>query len=679
LIFAPLAVAEQTEREGVKFGIQVTVCGRQEDCKDGINITNYEKMQHFDPGEFSGIVLDESSILKSFDGVTRKNLGVFAKDISYRLAATATPAPNDFTELCNHAEWLGIMQEKEVKALFFTQDGNTTTKWRLKGHAEKLFWKWLASWSVACRMPSDYGYENDGFVLPPLQIVEAVVNNDKPSEGFLFPMEAITLEERRAARRSSIGDRVKAVVDLVAEHPGDQWLIWCDLNSESELLKKSIACSVEVKGSDSSEHKKLSLLDFSLGKIKVLISKPSICGHGMNFQNCCRMAFVGLSDSYEQFYQAIRRCWRFGQKQTVTAHIITSSLEGQVVNNIKRKEKQAGEMMDSLIKEMIHYVNLELKAEREEMTYREEESTGKNWKLYLGDCVKTIDRIESESIGLAVFSPPFPGMYTYTNSPYDMGNTRDFEEMLSHFSFLVEKDKLWRVMLPGRSCCIHLTQGIAKKGYDGYIGLKDFRGRVISMMEAAGWVYYGEVAIEKDPQVKAIRTKDQGLLFKTLSKDSSKMHMALADYLIQFRKPGDNPNPIKAGISDRYGNTAGWITDEEWIEWASPIWYRRREGVPGGIRETDVLNVSVAREESDERHLCPLQLGVIERAVKLWSAPGEIVLSPFAGIGSEGYMALKLGRKFIGIELKESYWLQAQKYLALASSEQTDILSLIED
>lgn len=298
---------------------------------------------------------------------------------------------------------------------------------------------------------------------------------------------------------------------------------------------------------------------------------------------------------------------------------------------------------------------------------------GDRWELRLGDCVERVSEIDSESVGLTVFSPPFPGMYVYTDQIADMGNCRSIEELIAHYAYLVPE--LLRVTMPGRSCCVHLCQSVRVKYLDGYSGLRDFRGAVISEMERQGWIYYGEVAIDKDPQVKAIRTKDQGLLFKSLARDASRMHMALADYLIQFRKPGDNPEPIKAGISERYDNPDGWITAEEWIEWAAPVWYRASEDYPGGIRETDVLNVTVAREQADERHIAPLQLGVIERAVKLWSNPGDLVLSPFAGIGSEGVGSLRLGRRFTGVELKESYFKTACRNLTAAEGQ----LSLLSE
>lgn len=673
LILAPLAVAGQTKREGEKFGIPVHIATSADDVTDGINIANYEKLHKFKPDAFSGIVLDESSILKGFDGVYRKDLTDFASTIKYRLACTATPAPNDFIELLNHAEFLDIMTGKEIIALYFTQDGNTTHKWRIKGHAQHDFWKWMAQWSIAIRKPSDIGYEDGKFTLPPLNMRQHEVKQSEAQEGFLFPMEAVTLEERRGARNKTIEERTDECAALV-NASDETWIVWCNLNSESDMLRRKIKNSVEVKGSDDNEHKETSLLDFGLDKIHCLISKPTIAGFGMNYQNCHNMAFVGLSDSYEQLYQAIRRCWRFGQERPVECHIITADTEGRVVANIKRKEKQAEEMFAKIVQNISIESEISM-AHKITDSYEEDVATGNDWTLYLGDSIKVIEKIEDESIGLSVFSPPFPGMYTYSNSASDVGNVKSISEMIKHYRFLIPG--LFRIIQPGRSCCVHLTQAVAFKGTDGYIGIKDFRGEIIKAHEECGFIYYGEVCIDKDPQVKAIRTKDAGLLFKSLARDSSRMHMALADYIIQFRKPGENKLAIKAGTSERYHNS-GWISPDEWIEWAAPVWYRQTKHCPGGIRETDVLNVRQARESDDERHLCPLQLGVIERCVKLWSAPGDTVFSPFAGIGSEGYKALELNRKFIGIELKKSYWKSACDNLRhISENKNHDLFSLV--
>lgn len=670
IILTPLAVAAQTVEEGRKFGIQVTLCRSQADVQPGINVTNYERLHLFDRDGWAGIVLDESSILKSFDGKTRKLLTEFAAGIPYRLCCTATPAPNDLVELTNHAEFLGIMSGKEIIALFFTQDGNTTHAWRLKGHAKDDFWRWLASWSVAVRKPSDIGFDNDGFDLPPLNVDHVAVQPPKPVYT-LFPVEALTMAERRQARRESIDGRVEAAAAIVnaSDRP---YVVWCDLNKESEALTKAIPDAVEVRGSDTPEHKERAAADFASGKVRVIVSKPSIFGWGLNWQHCADVVFVGLSDSYEQFYQAVRRCWRFGQTKPVQVNVIAAETEGAVVANIKRKEAQASEMFDNITR---HMAGLSLgKAERDEMTYEHDTATGEDWTLYLGDNVVRMDEIETESAGLAVFSPPFPGMYAYTNSAHDMGNITSIDEMIEHFRYLVNMNCLGRVMMPGRTVAIHLCQLTAMKSRDGYIGLHDYRGKVIQLMQDEGWIYAGEVTIEKNPQIQAVRNKERGLLFKSLAQDSSVMRMALADYLIYFRKPGDNPVPIRAGLSAKYNAGGGWITEEEWIEWASPIWFRHRAGIPGGIRETDVLNVRQARETDDERHLAPLQLGVIERAIKLWSAPGDLVLDPFNGIGSTGFVALQQRRRYVGIELKRSYYESAKQNLMAAVNQQRMVL-----
>jgi hypothetical protein len=304
-----------------------------------------------------------------------------------------------------------------------------------------------------------------------------------------------------------------------------------------------------------------------------------------------------------------------------------------------------------------------------------------DFAMYHGDCVHALAGLPDNSLHLGVTSVPFPGMWVYSNSPNDMGNVTSIAQMVDQCRFLAKE--MLRVLVPGRSVFIHLTQGVAQKQRDGYIGLKDFRGNMISMMESEGFIHYGEFTIDKDPQLKAMRTKDHGLMFKSLVNDSSRMHAALADTVLQFQKPGDNPLPITAGISKRYESADGWVTSDQWILWARPVWYGAdympgtwREGFtgdpcPDGIRETEVLNVRQARDTNDERHLCPLQLGVIERIVKVWSAPGEVVFDPFGGIGSTGFVAIAEGRKFVGCELKQSYYESAVRNLRSAVSEKT--------
>lgn len=355
LILAPLAVSKQTKREGEKFGIEVNICRKQTDVKPGINITNYEMLEYFESDEFIGIVLDESSILKSFSGKIRNKIIETFVNTPYKLSCTATPAPNDYMELGNQSEFLGVMSRTEMLSTFFVHDGSDTAKWRLKGHAEDKFWEWVASWAVVIGKPSDLGYDDDGdFILPKLNMFEHIVEADKIIEMAdgqlsLIPNIAQTLNERRTARRNSMEGRVKRAAEL-ANNSNEQWLVWCDLNAESEMLTKHIKDAVEVKGSDKNEYKENVMIEFAEGNIKALVTKPSIAGWGMNWQNCHNMIFVGLSDSYEMLYQAIRRCWRFGQEYPVNVHIVIGEQEGAVKSNIERKERDYQRMFDKMIK-----------------------------------------------------------------------------------------------------------------------------------------------------------------------------------------------------------------------------------------------------------------------------------------------------------------------------------------
>lgn len=331
LILAPLSVCEQTKREGLKFGYEVNICESQADVKPGINITNYEKLDKFVANEFNAVVLDESSILKSFTGKVRTAIIDNFINVPYKLACTATPAPNDYMELGNHSEFCGVMTRSEMLSMFFVHDGGETSKWRLKGHAEDVFWQWMASWCVFVDNPRNLGYEIDGFDLPALHINEIIVDGDEPSQ------ESLSLTERREARKQSLQLRCEKAAEYV-NNSDEQWLVWCDLNDESHTLHSLINDSVEVQGSDKDEHKTNSMLNFAQGDIKCLVTKPKIAGFGMNWQNCHNMIFTGLSDSYEAYYQALRRCWRFGQTKEVNVYIIISAKEGCVKQNIERKQ-----------------------------------------------------------------------------------------------------------------------------------------------------------------------------------------------------------------------------------------------------------------------------------------------------------------------------------------------------
>lgn len=354
LIVAPLSVTTQTQREGEKFGYKVTICESQEDVQDGINITNYEKLDKFECNIFNGVVLDESSILKSFTGKIRTQIIDYFQKTPYKLACTATPAPNDFMELGNHSEFLGIMTRAEMLSMYFVHDGGQTSKWRLKRHAESIFWQWMASWAVFIDNPVNLGYEVDGYDLPKLNIHEIIVDGEEPST------ENLTLTQRRQARKDSLELRCQAAANLVNSND-EQWLVWCDLNDESHRLWELCEDSWEIKGSDKPKYKIETMVDFSNDEIKCLVTKPKIAGFGMNWQQCHNMIFVGLSDSYEAYYQALRRCWRFGQTEEVNVYIVISAKEGCVKENIQRKEQDNIKMQKAMIELTKEITKKELK------------------------------------------------------------------------------------------------------------------------------------------------------------------------------------------------------------------------------------------------------------------------------------------------------------------------------
>lgn len=348
LILAPLAVAAQTVIEGAEIGVEAAHCrDHSETAGQKIVITNYDRLHRFDPDAFGGVVLDESSCIKHHDAKTLRTLLHAFKSTPFKLCATATPAPNDWTELGTHAEFLGICTRAEMLAEFFTHDGGDTSVWRLKGHARHIFWTWVSQWGAMVRKPSDLGFDDSAYNLPPLHLHEHTVDTEMPTNGMLFAVEAQTLSERRDARRMSISDRVNDCAAIVNTDL-QPWVVWCDLNAEGEALRHAIPGSVEIRGSDDLDVKEQRLADFAAGKIRVLITKPSIAGFGLNWQHAARMAFVGVTDSFEAYYQAVRRCWRFGQKRDVHVHVFASSSEGAVVANLRRKERDAQAMAESL-------------------------------------------------------------------------------------------------------------------------------------------------------------------------------------------------------------------------------------------------------------------------------------------------------------------------------------------
>lgn len=373
LILAPLGVAHQTPAEARNIlGVDVTYVENGSQVLDtGIFITNYGKMERYRPEVFGGVVWDESSIIKNQSGATREKIIEYFAMTPFRLACTATPAPNDFMELGSHCEALGIMRAVEMLSAFFTHDGSETQKWRLKGHGESAFWKWLASWSICITHPRDIGFDQEGYDLPALNVHEHIVDCDStPLTGELFALPARTLQERRVARRVTIEDRVKFCADIIKEKNDEQWLAWCNLNAEAEGISRAAAME-NITGSDDDDAKTSKMLRFASGKLQKCATKPSLAGHGMNWQNCHNTAFIGLSDSWEQFFQAVRRFWRYGQKHPVDVHVIISSLEGAVLKNIKRKDADARRMQIELAAHMAEITKTELTGmKRSQLEYK---------------------------------------------------------------------------------------------------------------------------------------------------------------------------------------------------------------------------------------------------------------------------------------------------------------------
>jgi hypothetical protein len=966
-----------------------------------IEIVNYERIHLVEPGEWSGVVLDESSILKSVDGATRGALLDAFSATPYRLCCTATPAPNDPTEIGNHAHFLGVMTRAEMLASFFVNRGEGNRSWDLKGHAREAFYKWLASWSCFINKPSDLGYSDDGFTLPELHIHGEIIATDSAPPGRLFRDRMKGVTERAEVRKATVSTRVTQAAALAWAADG-QVIVWCGLNEEQETMADALGDDcVSVTGSQSSEEKREGVRKFLSGERRVLVTKGAIVGFGMNFQCAATQVFVGLSDSYEQYYQYIRRSWRYGQTRPVNAYIVLTDIEEEILVNVKRKEREAEQLQGQMVGRIVEYEKDEIHDRATVAPYEEVHRSGSGWDLWRGDSSERLAIMAPASVDLAVFSPPFADLYTYSASERDLGNSRSVEEFLEHFSFIVAG--LMRVMKPGRIVACHCQQLPLQKAKHGVIGQRDFRGDLIRVFQEGGFVYHGEITIDKNPQAlkdgtpvltphgwrdietlstgetvigsdgrpttvlgvwpqgarmmyrvtfsdgisvecdarhlwtvrtegrkyssapdaewitmrtedlagrlysptnrpryeipilsdpveyfpnqsplplspyllgviigdggigeratvglttereiidllelpdegctvrrldksekgnvgvatfhighkewhvnpvldalramglqgcrawekfipecyatanpesrwellrglmdtdgtckknaccyystvshrladdvsslvrslgglvtvavehptyrykgetragrpryiitvrvpacpfklprkairwhrtrdlrrsivaieattnaqctcitvsnrdglfvtdgyaithnsQAIRTRTKGLSFSQLEKDAAWMRPAFADYVVLLRAPGDNEIPVKPDCSR-----------EEWIEWASPVWYH--------IRESDTLQVAEARSEEDEKHICALQLPTIRRCVRLWSNRGEVVLSPFAGIGSEGYEAIKCGRRFVGIELKDAYARVAAKNLLAAEHE----------
>ena len=582
LILAPLGVIGQTIKEGVHFGykvIDIALTTFDQDLAAGIYITNYDNMDNIDAYLFGGVVLDESSILKNFAGKTRTALIEDFKNTPYKLCCTATPSPNDTTELCNHAEFLNIMTRNEMLAMYFVHDGGSTSDWRLKGHAQQDFWDFVSTWAVMLSKPSDIGFSDDGYILPPMNVIEDYIVTEKKDNGALFNDIAVSATDFHKELRRTIKQRLERVAEIV-NASSENWIIWIGQDEEGKVLRELIPDAVEVKGSDSKQYKKDKLLGFANNEFRVLVTKLKIASFGLNYQNCRNQMFASLDFSFEATYQGIRRSYRFGQKDEVNIHIITLDTMQNVKSSFEEKQKQFLEMQKSMTEAMCRNINNKIKLKKMEVDNKYQ---SKNCDIRLGDCVQLIQNVPDESIGFSIFSPPFAELYTYSDKLEDMGNSKDYKEFFTAFKYLVKE--LYRVLWSGRNVAVHCMDLPIQKGKEGYIGLRDFSGMILEAFQEVGFIYHSRVTIWKNPVTEMQRTKALGLLHKQVKKDAAMSRVGIPDYLMVFRKEGEHEHPVHCDISV-----------DTWQKYASPVWM--------DIDYSKTLNGIKGRDENDEKHIC---------------------------------------------------------------------------
>jgi len=649
IILAPLAVVEQTKRENVKFNIGI----------DFFDIDNFEQLKNIDTSIYSGVVLDESSILKGRDGKLSNYIIEAFKSTPYKLCCTATPSPNDHMELGQHSEFLGAMSYLEMLAMYFVHDGGETSKWRLRKHAQDPFWKYVSSWSMAIDNPATLGFDGDGYFLPEIEYIEHIIPVQNDS-GNLFGDVSVSATDLHKDLSKSFNLRIQKTVELVNSNE-NQWIVWGLKNDETDAICKLLPDSKNVQGSDKPEIKAKNLNDFGDSEFKTLITKTSIASFGMNYQQCNQMVFMSYDFKFEAFYQAVRRCYRFGQKNKVTVHILVPESQINVRATILEKEKQHFERISEMSK---YSTETNYKKSKSKFTVKSKEVKTEDYHLLNGDCVQESKKIADNSAGLCVFSPPFAELYVYSDKAEDMGNVANYKQFEQHFKFLIPEIK--RILQPGRICAIHCMDLPIQKGKEGYIGLRDFSGMLIDWFQEQGFVYHSRTTIWKNPVTEMQRTKALGLLHKTIKKDSSMSRVGIPDYVLFFRNEGENLTPIEH--QDKDHNKPNYLPVDLWQKYASPVWL--------DIDYGRTLQYRSGRGGNDEKHICPLQLDTIERVIHLYSNEGETVFSPFGGIGSEGFQAIKMNRKSISIELKESYFTINEKNHCDIVNEKSATLTL---
>ena len=650
LILAPLAVVEQTKEEAVKFGINTY----------SFIITNYDQLKNVESiNQFAGVVLDESSILKGRDGKLSSLIIQTFKQTPYKLACTATPSPNDHMELGQHSEFLGAMSYLEMLAMYFVHDGGETSKWRLRKHAKDPFWKYVCSWSIAIDKPDTLGFEHQGYDLPEIEYVEHIITTENNTEN-LFGDVAVSATDLHKDLNRSFDARLEKAIELVNSND-KQWIVWGLKNSETDLIAKRLEDAINVQGSDTPEYKAKHLNGFAKNNFKTLVTKTSIASFGMNYQQCNQMVFMSYDFKFEAFYQAVRRCYRFGQKNKVTVHILIPESQTNVRQTILDKSARHKEMITEMAK---YSSETNYKSNKSKVMINNKEIKTENYHLINGDCVQETKKLPDNCADVVVFSPPFAELYVYSDKEEDMGNVANYKQFEQHFKYLIPELK--RTLKAGRICAIHCMDLPIQKGKEGYIGLRDFSGMLIDWFQNEGFIYHSRVTIWKNPVTEMQRTKALGLLHKTIKKDSTMTRVGIPDYVLFFRNEGVNETPITHQDKDQ--SRLDYLPVDLWQQYASPVWM--------DIDYGRTLQYRSGRDGNDEKHICPLQLDTIERILHLYSNEGETVLSPFGGIGSEGCSAIRMNRKSISIELKESYFkLNANNHKSFVE-EKNSVLTL---
>jgi DNA modification methylase len=701
LLLAPLAVIGQTiEEEAPKFGYEVRELRKgisADDLKEcHIWAINYDSLHLYLHliSEFSGVILDESSILKNFTGETKKFLmETFAKT-PFKLPCSATPSPNDLNEYGNHSEFLGVLDSQDMRSKWFVRDEGMNN-YRLKGHAKESFYAWLSTWCIMFDHPRDIGFDTPGYDLPPLNYIERQIKT-KARAGKMFNDVAVDATSFSRELKMTKVERLAEVAEIV-NNSTETFCIWVTLDSEAEDLLKLIPGSVNVTGSDKKDIKRQGFSDFSKGKIRVLITKTKLAQYGLNWQHCHNTIFASFNFSFEALYQAIRRFLRFGQLHAVNCWLMTTDTMQNVLQNIQMKEKQHNES----IREVSKAINGKTYGLLD--TYQFKEVKTPHMWLMKGDSAIELKRLSDNSVDFIIFSPPFKSLFTYSNYIHDLGNNDDDAAFWEQYKFIIQE--CYRVLKPGRIMACHTKDLGVYKNSSGYTGMDNFsdehtmfiqnclaidlikedikntaqwnamqeladscpnadfgdmwqqisdRGNIIAeelkQHESVGFKLHSKTTIWCDPVLEMQRTKTQRLLYKTLTSNSVLSGYGMAEYMRYFKKwdgtDESNWEPVNHLTKQN-------IPLDLWQKWASPVWM--------DIKRTDVLNGKAGTDMGDEKHIANLQLEVIHRPMQMFSNPGDTVLTPFLGTGSEAYVSINNGRFAVGCELKDSYYNEAVK------------------